>query len=110
MRVSNSEGSHGLEAFSMSLQASGEEFRRIFENSIDAIAVFRGPLHMVVNNAYLTMFGYDDPEELIGTPIKDRIAPSELDRVQGYARRRSAGEAVPNRYETRGRKRNGDEF
>ncbi len=92
------------------LHESENKFRAIFENSVDAIGVSSLGLHMLVNPAYLTMFGYDSADELIGKPILDLIAPDERARILDFVHRRAQGELVSPLYETRGLRRDGTEF
>lgn len=85
-------------------------FRAIFENSVDAIAVYRGITHAMVNPAYLRLFGYNSPEELIGKPGPDLIAPSQREIIAGNIQRRMHGEPVPADYVSRGLRKDGSEF
>ena len=91
------------------LLASELKFRSIFDNSIDAIGVSRNDLHIVVNQAYLQMFGYATSESLAGTSIFDLIAPSEWAKIPEYTRQ-FAGKNLPAIYETRGIRRDRSEF
>lgn len=92
------------------LQQSETQLRLIFENSRDAIGVARAGLHLLVNPAYLEMFGYERAEELLGTPILNLIAPSERARVGQYVAMRAQEEPAPTEYVTRGLRKNGEEF
>ena len=56
------------------------------------------------------MFGFENNEQLAGTSILTRIAPSHRQQVLDYMERRAAGENVPSLYESRGIKANGREF
>ncbi|MEW5850672.1 MAG: PAS domain S-box protein [Myxococcota bacterium] len=85
-------------------------FRVIFEESLDAIGVSVAGIHVVVNAAYLKMFGYDFASELVGVPIVQLIAPSEREFIQERARLRAEGKPVPGVYETRGLRKDGTEF
>jgi len=85
-------------------------FRAVFENSIDAIGISKTGTHVFVNPAYLKLFGYVSHDDLVGKPILDLIAPSERPSILDRVQRRAHGERVPARYETRGLKKNGEEF
>lgn len=86
------------------------EFRAIFENSRDAITVSTGGVTLMVNPAFVEMFGYQDASKMIGKPSGYNLIPGENKRIEGYAHSRASNKDVPIRYETRGRTRQGDEF
>jgi PAS domain S-box-containing protein len=86
------------------------KFRSVFENSVDAIGVSKQGIHVLVNPAYITLFGYSHFDELIGKPILNLIAPSERPKIQTMVNRRANGESVPSAYETIGLKRDNSEF
>jgi PAS domain S-box-containing protein len=54
------------------------------------------------------MFGYDHPEEIIGRTHNLLVHPDDVEQIKDYNRRRQAGETVPDRYEFKGRKKNGE--
>jgi two-component system, cell cycle sensor histidine kinase and response regulator CckA len=78
------------------------KYRALFDRAGYALGLAKGGIHVVVNRAYLDLFGYHDVSEVIGRPIIDDIAPEERSRLQDYARRRSRGEPAPCQYEIRG--------
>jgi two-component system, cell cycle sensor histidine kinase and response regulator CckA len=87
-----------------------QRLRSLFDASMDAVGMSTDGVHVLVNPAYVQLFGFTTPEELVGTSILELIAPEEraliLDRIQ----RRAQGEPVSNHYLTRGRRRDGSEF
>ncbi len=85
-------------------------FRAFFEAATEAMGVSLRGLHLLANPAYARLFGFERPEELIGSPILDLIAPSDRERVAEAVRRRSAGAGAPDRYDVRARRRDGSEF
>ncbi|HYE04828.1 MAG TPA: PAS domain S-box protein, partial [Planctomycetota bacterium] len=85
-------------------------FRAVFEASLDAIGVSRGPEYVISNPAYLRMFGYDTHDELVGRKIIDFIAPEERDRLSEIIARRGLGDAAPREYDTVGLRRDGTRF
>lgn len=93
-----------------SLRESETKLRVMFENSRDALGVSKKGVHFFANPAYLKLFGYENLEELVGTPILDCIAPSHHQQIIQNVQRRVSGENVPSFYETRGRRRDGSEF
>jgi len=86
------------------------KFRAVFEKSLDAIGVSRQGVHVLVNPAYLKLFGFEQPEELVGRPVFELLAPGERSRVREFVEGRSNGEAAPARYESRGLRQDGAEF
>jgi len=85
-------------------------YRAVFENSRDAIGLSYAGTHVIVNPAYLQMFGYDSGEELQGRSILDLIAPSEREPILNYVRLRDQKENPPTFYETKGLRKDGREF
>jgi PAS domain S-box-containing protein len=92
------------------LRQSEIRFKTIFENSVDAVGLWKDARHVLVNPSYLSLFGYSSNEELAGKSILDVIAPGERERVQEYAQARAQGGSPPREYETRGFKKDGTEF
>jgi PAS domain S-box-containing protein len=92
------------------LKESETRYRAIFENSVDAIGVSKGGIHVFVNPAYLSLYGYASNAELVGKPILDLIAPEEREKVLEYVRSREKGGVVQSVYETRGIKKDATEF
>jgi PAS domain S-box-containing protein len=82
----------------------------VFEKSLDAIGVSRQGIHVLVNPAYLKLFGFEQPEELVGRPVFELLAPGQRSQVREFVERRGGGEAAPARYESRGLRRDGAEF
>lgn len=90
------------------LRESEERYRTVFDQSNDGIALVKGDQHILVNQKMVEIFGYDRPEEIIGSPITFLVHPDDQERVRDINRRRQKGEAVPNKYEFKGRRKNGD--
>lgn len=92
------------------LRESEARLRAIFENSVDAIGITRAGIRVLVNPAYLKLFGYDRNEEIIGRSVLDIIAPGERPAINARIEQRLRGELLPTNYETRGLRKNGEEF
>jgi|GEM_PF-6926394 len=86
------------------------EFRAIFENSRDAISVSSNGVIVMVNKAFLNMFGYAAAAEMIGKPVGSNLMPEEQTRVQQYSRNRDLSDDIPRMYEARACTRSGEEF
>jgi len=87
------------------VQASEARLRAIVENASYAMGLSASGNHILVNPAYLRLFGYDNPNELIGKPFFDLVAPEERPSIMENERRRARGESVPSAFEARGLRR-----
>lgn len=65
-----------------SLQETEKRCQLLLDSSVDAIAYVHEGMHIYANEAYQTLFGYDDLEELQSTPIMDLIARQDLDKLK----------------------------
>jgi two-component system cell cycle sensor histidine kinase/response regulator CckA len=97
-------------AAELALRESEHRMRSLFGASVDAIGVAHAGTHLMVNPAYLKMFGFVDERELLERPILDLIAPSERSRVLDFAKHRAEGRPLAQHYLTRGVRRDGEEF
>ncbi len=91
----------------VAFRESEGKFRALFENSVDAIGISLNGIHVLVNPAYVSLFGYDQITDLIGKPVLDLIAPEEKSRIADYIRRRPSDPSTPHEYETRGIRKDG---
>jgi PAS domain S-box-containing protein len=89
------------------LAESEERYRTVIEHSNDGIGFARGGKLEYVNPRFLTMFGYDGPDALVGKPIALHVHPDDRERVLDIHDRRRRGQPVPPRYEYRGITRDG---
>jgi PAS domain S-box-containing protein len=84
-----------------------EKYRIIVENSIEAILVVRDE-KLVYHNAVLAgIFGYS-PDEMARISLSELVHPDDRDIVYRRHLERLKGKPVPQRYEARVIKRNGD--
>ncbi len=58
-------------------------------------------------DGFAEIFGYDDPNEIIGQPLSVTVHPDDLHMVSELNRLRQEGESVTSRYEFRGIKKDG---
>ena len=101
------------ESTSFFLDADGAlepQFRLAFEFAAEALGVGKNGVHVLVNRAHLAMFGYQRPEEVIGRPILDLVAPSKHAEVIALIAHRDRGQPLPRVLLTRGLHRDGHEF
>jgi PAS domain S-box-containing protein len=68
----------------------------------------RGNRHTYVNRKFLEIFGYRSHEEVVGKTLYLTVHPDDREKVVGYNRGRQRGEAVPDRYEFKGVRKNGE--
>ena len=90
------------------LWESEERYRTAIEQSNDGIALVKGDLHIFVNQKMVEIFGYDRPEEIIGQPVAMLVHPDDRERVRNLNRQRQKGEPVPDKYEVKGQRKNGE--
>jgi PAS domain S-box-containing protein len=93
-----------------SLAERETQLRAILENSLDPIGVSRNGVHHFVNPAYLRMFGYERPDQLVGQSVLKVIAPDERAAIAERIARRTRGERVEASYETRGQRADGGQL
>jgi PAS domain S-box-containing protein len=85
-------------------------FRALVEQSPLGISISRDGITLYTNPSCARLFGYDSPEELIGTSQLNRVAPENREQVLDYIKRRKRGEAAPAAYEIRGLRKDGSTF
>jgi|GEM_PF-193654 len=81
------------------LKHSQEWLKAIFEASRDGIVMEEDQRIVFANKAFARMYGYNDPEEIIGRSVSIVQAPEDNERMMEYGRRRLQGEPVPANYE-----------
>jgi PAS domain S-box-containing protein len=89
------------------LKQSEQWLRTIFEASHEGILVEDNERIHYVNKSYLHLFGYDDPEELIGQHISIVVSPEDTERLLELGRNRLRGEQSPSEYEFKGKRKDG---
>jgi len=97
-----------LRAAREALRESEERYRIAIEHSNDGVAIVKGDQHVFVNRKFLHMFGYDDPEEVLGKSVFLTVHPDDGDMVVAMNRERQEGREVPSRYEFKGIRKNGE--
>ncbi|MFA5254930.1 MAG: response regulator, partial [Methanoregula sp.] len=82
------------------LRESEERYRKVMEQSHDAIFIVRGSNFIFVNNQVSVISGYSKPE-LYTMEIWDLLHPDDRERVMEISRSRGAGGPTPHTYEAR---------
>src|SRR5512139_1617493 len=85
-------------------------FRMMIDRAPVGISVARDGITLYANDACLRMFGYDNPQEFVGTSQLNRVAPDYRWQLNLYISKRKRGEAVPNQYEVTGLRKDGSTF
>jgi PAS domain S-box-containing protein len=89
------------------LKESEERYRIAIEHSNDGVAIVRKNQHVFVNQRFLTMFGYEDPSEVLGRSLLATIHPDDYERVIEINLENKKEGAVSLRYEFKGVRRDG---
>ena len=89
------------------LAESEERYRTAIEHSNDAVAIIQGDKIQYVNKRFVEIFGYDQPEEVIGKEVSLFVHPDDQEMVMTMNQRRQRGEPVPSRYEYKGLTKSG---
>ena len=92
------------------LRESEEKYRRLVETSIDGIAIVQGTEMKFANKALLDMYGATGAEEIIGHNFTKFVAHEHRDLLMERGLDRERGKEVPNRYEFKALKLDGNEF
>ena len=92
------------------LRASENRLRSVIAASVDAIGVSRSGVHVMVNPAYVRMFGFTNERESRARRSWISIAPDQRAVVINYVRLRTVGQTDVTKYMTRGLRRDGREF
>ncbi len=82
----------------------------LLDSSREPIAFVHEGMHVRANKAYLEMFGYEEFEEIEGTPILDMLAATHGESFKALLRKMSKGEKPPERLEIKARRPDGGEF
>jgi len=97
-------------SFEARFHESEKRARMLMESSRDAIAYVHEGMHIFANSSYLEMFGFDDLDEIEGTPILDMVTPDEHTRFKEFLRNFSKEGVTEATLETHGQLPNGKQF
>jgi len=89
------------------LKESEEHYRMVVEQANDGMAITKGNSFLFANKKMAEIFGYDRTEEILALPLTRLIHPDDRRMMVDRYARRQVGEAVPNRYEFKGLRRDG---
>jgi len=97
-------------SFEARFHESEKRARLLMESSRDAIAYVHEGMHIFANSSYLEMFGFEDIDEIEGTPILDMVAPDDHDRFKAFLRDFSKKDSSEGTLETHGQLPDGKQF
>ena len=83
------------------LRESESLYKAVVENVADAIVINVGGTRVFVNQSFLDLHGLDDLVQATGVPMEHFIVPEDRELVRQRTLARQRGEEVPNVYEYR---------
>jgi PAS domain S-box-containing protein len=89
------------------LAKSEEEHKRLVDSSLTGIFIHQDQKYVFVNDRFAEMHAYE-PEELIGKDPATLVHPDEREALKEIASRRLKGQDVPQQYEVRRLKKDGE--
>ncbi|MBI4082921.1 MAG: PAS domain S-box protein [Candidatus Lambdaproteobacteria bacterium] len=90
------------------LRQSEQRFRDLVEGSIQGVVITTENRIVFCNPAFARIFGYDDPQELLGRSHIDELTdPEDRARLHAYREARYAGLPAPTHHDYRGVRRDG---
>lgn len=92
------------------LQENEAWFRNMVDKSPMGISVARDGITLYANEACVSMFGYENPQEIVGTSQLNRVAPDYRWQLNLQINKRRRGDPVPNQYEIMGLRKDGSTF
>lgn len=84
--------------------------KSFFTTSQDALSVVLERKIILVNDAFLSIYGYMGIDEVLGKDPLDFVADSEMTKVAGFIKARENRRESPNRFECLGRKKDNSSF
>lgn len=92
------------------LRDSESRFRTLIEDAPIGISMIRDGRYFYSNRAHARIFGFDDPTEIIGTPLIDRFAAEFREKLTQKALLLETGEIMSEQFETIGARKDGTHF
>jgi len=92
------------------LLESEDKYKTIIDNSLEGIHITQESYLRFCNNKFAEMFGYKNPNEIIGKNIKDLVAPESWNEVENQIMMRETGERHFSHYEFTAIRADGSKF
>ncbi|HED16585.1 MAG TPA: EAL domain-containing protein [Gammaproteobacteria bacterium] len=90
---------------------SSKRCNALLDTSADAITYVHDGMHVYANPVYLKMFGFDNLEDIEGTPIMDMAALADHEKLKEFLRSQQADETnMADTLDITGLKTGGEEF
>ncbi len=86
-----------------------EHLRAILDAIPDGIGVEREGRIVWANHGFARLYGYADASEVLGGSLDRFVLPADLPRLEEYSAQRLRGEDVPDHYQFRGLRRDGEQ-
>jgi PAS domain S-box-containing protein len=86
---------------------SEKKYRELIDHSLVGNYITQSHIIKFCNRRFAEIFGFTNPEELIGTHVKEIIAPESWDLVDRQVRLRESGEVKIAQYEFKGKRKDG---
>jgi multidomain signaling protein FimX len=96
--------------FESSFRESEKRARSLMETSRDAITYIHEGMHIYANRSYLEMFGFDELDEIEGTPILDMVSQEDHAMFKEFLRSYGKNEQVQEQLDLRGLLPDGNTF
>lgn len=84
--VKSLKASREAQEYRRAFSESEKRARNLMESSRDAITYIHDGMHIYANRSYLEMFGFDELEEIEGTPILDMVSPDDHAMFKDFLR------------------------
>lgn len=92
------------------LRASEVQMRTVIESAPVGISIVQHDKYVYVNPAWLRMFGYERPEEVLGCTVGSFTVTEQRDLARQRRLDKLAGKEAPHRYEPKVLKKTGQPF
>ncbi len=92
------------------LHETEKRARALIDSSRDAIAYVHDGMHIYANQAYLNMFGYDEPDDIQGLPIMDMVSAADHATLKEFLRGYSRGKVTDSSLDLYGQHVEGKRF
>lgn len=99
-----------LQHTELALHDAEKRLAVLMDQSHDAIAYVVDGMHIHANEAYVELFGYEDPDDLAGMPIMDMVSSADHEKLKKLLRSRAQDESRTQELECRGVTTDGEEF
>jgi len=89
------------------LLESEKKYRELIDHSLVGNYITQSHIIMFCNRCFAEIFGFTNPEELIGTHVREIIAPESWNLVDRQVRLRESGKVETIQYEFKGKRKDG---